>query len=105
MPVAGAVFQLAVFDSVLTTARQVAVSVTPNQPPTVSITAAATTLFLPQSASLAANVTDDGKPVGQITYQWSATSGPAPVTFSTPTASTTQGFFTKIPGRTPSRFW
>jgi RHS repeat-associated protein len=95
MPVAGSyIFQLAASDSVLSTARSVSISVTPNQPPSVSITAAATTLFLPQNASLAANVTDDGKPVGQITYQWSATSGPAPVSFSTPTAATTQVFFT-----------
>jgi RHS repeat-associated protein len=98
MPVAGSyVFQLAASDSVLTTARQVSVSVTSNQPPSVGITAASTTIFLPLSASLAANATDDGKPSSQILYQWSQTTGPAPVTFSTPNAATTQVFFT-VPG-------
>jgi RHS repeat-associated protein len=98
MPLPGSyTFQLAASDSVLSTARTVTISVTSNQPPTVSISAAATTVFLPQSASLAANVTDDGKPVGQITYQWNQTTGPAPASFSTPTSPTTQVFFT-IPG-------
>lgn len=95
MPVAGNyVFQLAASDSVLTTARQITISVTTNQPPSVSITASPTTIFLPQGSSLAANVTDDGKPSGIITYQWSQTTGPAPVSFSAPNAAATQVSFT-----------
>ena len=98
LPLAGNyVFQLAASDSVFTTARQAGVTVTSNQPPSVGITAVSSTIFLPQSASLGANVTDDGKPSGQILYQWSQTIGPAPVSFSTPNAATTQVFFT-VPG-------
>jgi RHS repeat-associated protein len=95
MPVAGSyTFQLAASDSALTTTRTGTLTVTSNQPPTVNIVAAATTIFLPQSASLTANAADDGKPNGTLLYQWSQTSGPAPVSFSTLTAPTTQVFFT-----------
>jgi RHS repeat-associated protein len=95
MPVAGSyTFQLAASDSALTTTRTGTITVTSNQPPTVNIAAAATAIFLPQSAGLTANAADDGKPNGTLLYQWSQTSGPAPVSFSTPTAPTTQVFFT-----------
>jgi hypothetical protein len=48
---------------------------------------------------LAGTVTDDGNPVppGQLTTTWSLASGPGPVTFGTPNATSTTATFT-VPG-------
>lgn len=48
------------------------------------------------SVSLAPDVYDDGRPgfPGTLSYQWSVVTGPAPVTFSTPTAKDTVATFT-----------
>lgn len=99
LPVAGNyTLQLTASDSQLTTARQVFISVVANQPPSVVLTTSASTIFLPQNTiSLTAHATDDGLPSGQLIYTWSEASGPAAVTFTTPSASTTQAIFS-IPG-------
>ncbi len=50
------------------------------------------------SASLAATVSDDGLPSGTVTQSWTMVSGPAggTVTFSAPTALTTNATFNKV---------
>ena len=49
--------------------------------------------------TLTGTATDDGNPVppGQLTTTWSLVSGPGPVTFGTPNATTTSAIFT-VPG-------
>jgi RHS repeat-associated protein len=93
MPVAGNYsFQLSASDSQLTTVRQVFISVVPNQPPTVfSISPPAPSFSLPlNTVTLTATAKDDGLPSGQLTFTWTQTSGPAPVSFSNPSSTITQ---------------
>ncbi len=61
---------------------------TPNRSPNLSVTGDRV-VFLPNSASLTALVTDDGKPSGILTYLWSKSSGPGSVSFSSLTTKDT----------------
>ena len=68
----------------------------PNQAPVVN--AGADQVIQPpaNSASLVGTVTDDGlPPSSSLTYQWTKVSGPGTVTFSTPTALTTNATFSE----------
>jgi RHS repeat-associated protein/uncharacterized repeat protein (TIGR01451 family) len=92
------VLRLTASDTELSRSADVSVVLNPatpaNRAPNVSITAT------PSGTgglrlSLSSSVTDDGLPTGaSLTRQWSAVSGPAPVTFSAPTASSTLADFT-----------
>src|SRR6185312_14647139 len=68
----------------------------PNQAPSVTVIASQNSITLPANTlSLTGKITDDGLPVGgKLSFQWSALSGPAPVTFSNPTGGSTQAVFT-----------
>jgi RHS repeat-associated protein len=67
-------------------------STTPDKAPNVSLTAPST-VVLPNSATLTANVTDDGLPNNSLSYLWSAIAGPGTVTFASPTSSSTAASF------------
>ncbi len=66
-----------------------------NTAPTVSAGADKSIALPTTSTSLAGTVTDDGKPTppGTTTKSWTQVSGPAGVTFGTPTATTTTATF------------
>src|SRR5205807_8035335 len=66
----------------------------PNQAPTVSA-GPDQTITLPASATLTGTASDDGlpNPPGKLTFLWTQVSGPGTVTFSSPTALTTQAAF------------
>ena len=82
--------QLAVSDSEFTTTSGVQITVNPaNTPPVVSVPTSAT-VTLPGTLTINASATDDANPPGSVlTFQWLQQSGPAPVTFSAPTALST----------------
>ncbi len=71
-----------------------------NQPPVVTMPADPNLKITggTVSASLAATVSDDGLPSGTVTQSWTMVSGPAggTVTFSAPTALTTNATFNKV---------
>jgi RHS repeat-associated protein len=104
-PVTQATFPVAGFyeltitatDTQLITSYNVQVTVYPaNQPPQVSVNPASQNLVLPtNSVTLNGTVTDDGQPVGgTLTQLWTMQTGPAAVTFGTPTQPTTTVTFT-----------
>ena len=65
-----------------------------NKPPQVDAGLNQTIQFPQSTVTLNGKVTDDGLPFGSIvSQQWSSFSGPAPVTFSTPTQPVTQATF------------
>jgi RHS repeat-associated protein len=64
-----------------------------NQAPFVDA-GAAQTITLPQAATLAGIVSDDGLPLGALTVQWTVVSGPGTVTFSNAAAAATTATFT-----------
>jgi RHS repeat-associated protein len=89
------VFTLTASDSVLTTSASVTVTVQPqvNQPPVVNA-GSGQTIQLPQTTvTLNGSATDDGLPNGTLTIAWSKLSGPATVTFSSPSTAVTQATF------------
>jgi hypothetical protein len=63
-----------------------------NQAPIVSA-GADQTLTLPSGASLSGTVSDDGLPTGTLTRTWTRVSGTGTVTFSAPSAATTNASF------------
>ena len=87
---------LSVSDSEFTSTSSVQVNVNPaNAPPIVSVPGAAT-ITLPGTLTVTAAATDDGVPAGStLAFQWAQVSEPAPVTFSAPTALTTNISFTQ----------
>ncbi|MBZ4421853.1 RHS repeat-associated core domain-containing protein [Myxococcus sp. RHSTA-1-4] len=92
------VLRLTATDTDLSRSADVSVVLTPatpaNRAPNVSISAT-TSGTGGMQLSLSSTVTDDGLPSGaSLTRQWSAVSGPGPVTFSAPTSSTTLANFT-----------
>ncbi len=89
------VLKLTVSDGQLTRSDSVQVEVVPrNQPPTVDA-GADLTIKLADSATLAATVTDDALPRGStVNVQWSVSSGPGAVTFSSPERAETTASFT-----------
>ena len=89
--------QLTASDTQLTGSSSVTVAVNPaSQPPTVTITPNFQTIALPTNAvTLTGTVTDSALPVGgSLSQSWSLQSGPAGVSFSTPTQATTTATFT-----------
>lgn len=60
----------------------------PNQPPTVT-TGPAQTITLPATATVTGSAIDDGQPTTTLSYSWSLSSGPGPVTFTNPSGATT----------------
>ena len=93
------VLKLTASDSQLSNSVSVPITVNPpapNQAPSVTVIASQNSITLPSNTlSLTGKITDDGLPVGsKITFQWSALSGPAPVTFSNPVGGSTQAVFT-----------
>ncbi|HEY6909571.1 MAG TPA: Ig-like domain-containing protein [Myxococcales bacterium] len=96
------VLRLTASDSQLSSSAQVTVTVQPeagppNQPPVVSAGPAqvATLSAASVTLTLRGSVTDDGLPAGGTLQQsWSAVSGPAPVSFGTPSAPVTTATFT-----------
>ena len=89
------VFQLTGNDSQLQNSSQVTVTVIPlNKAPQVSCASGPTITLPVTSATVSCAVTDDGLPQGStVTQIWSETSGPAAVTFASPTAAATQATF------------
>jgi RHS repeat-associated protein len=87
---------LSVSDSEFTSTSSTQVVVNPaNAAPIVSVPSQAT-ITLPGTLTVTASATDDGKPAGStLAFQWTEVSGPAPVTFSAPTALTTTVTFTQ----------
>lgn len=65
---------------------------TTNQAPVVSA-GPARTITLPATASITGSATDDGLPNGLLTYSWSVTSGPGPVSFQNAASATTTATF------------
>src|SRR6185312_13415613 len=88
--------QLSGDDGQLGTNQTIFISVQPqNQAPVVSSGPNQTIALPTNTVTLTGTVTDDGRPSGAtVTQQWSEVSGPAAVTFSTPTLKTTQATFT-----------
>ena len=69
-------------------------SIGTNNPPSVNAGGDQTVPLATGVVSLAATATDDGLPVGgALSYQWSAVSGPASVTFASPSAASTAAQF------------
>jgi hypothetical protein len=68
---------------------------TPNRRPVVKL-GSDRLVRLPASIRLAAQVSDDGRPVpeGMLAFQWSVLSGPAPVSLDTPNLAATTATFT-----------
>jgi PKD repeat protein len=92
------VLKLTASDSQLSNSVSIPITVNPpapNQAPSVTVIASQNSVTLPANTlSLTGKITDDGLPVGgKITFQWSALSGPAPVTFSNPAGGSTQAVF------------
>ena len=98
-PVAGSyTLYLTADNTLLTTAQEVFVTVSPaNTPPVVNITNSYQTITLPtNTATLSATVTDNSpQGDGTLTQLWTQTYGPA-ATISTPTATSTQITFTTV---------
>jgi RHS repeat-associated protein len=98
-PVAGSyTLYLTADNTLLTTAQEVFVTVSPaNTPPVVDITNSYQTITLPtNTATLNATVTDDSpQGNGTLTQLWTQTSGPT-ATISTPTAASTQVTLTTV---------
>jgi RHS repeat-associated protein len=90
---------LSVSDSEFTSTSSVQVVVNPaNAAPVVTVPSIAT-ITLPGTLTVTAAATDDGKPTGStLAFQWAQVSGPATVTFSSPTALTTTVTFTQSGG-------
>jgi RHS repeat-associated protein len=88
--------QLRADDTQLQTVHSVFIQVNPqNQAPVVSAGPNQSIALPTNTVTLQGTVTDDGLPAGAtVTQQWSEVSGPAPVTFSAPTSTTTQATFT-----------
>ena len=88
--------QLAVSDSEFTTTSSTQITVNPaNAAPVVSVPSSAT-VTLPGTLTINASATDDANPPGSVlTFQWLQQSGPAPVTFSAPTALSTTVTFSQ----------
>ena len=84
--------ELSANDTQYTSTSDVIITVTAapqNQPPTV-FAGLNQTITLPNGTLLSGTVTDDGLPAGShLSYQWSETSGPGTVSFTTTTAPTT----------------
>jgi hypothetical protein len=89
-------FQISATDSQYTTTRNAQITVNPaNQPPVVSAGPSLTAVLPNATVTLNGTVTDDGLPTGaQLTQTWSEVSGPAPVSFTSPTTPVTQATFT-----------
>ncbi len=82
------VLRLTASDSVLSSSAEVSVAVgmpaPTNQPPAVAA-GANQAITLPETATLAGSVTDDGLPEGStLTAQWTKVSGPGTVSFTAP---------------------
>ena len=56
-------------------------------------TGPAQTITLPATATVTGSATDDGLPNGQLTYSWSVSSGPGPVSFQNAATPTTTATF------------
>ncbi|HET9306133.1 MAG TPA: PKD domain-containing protein, partial [Candidatus Sulfotelmatobacter sp.] len=89
------VFQLTANDSQLQTSSQVTVTVVAlNKAPQVSCSSVPSVTLPVTTTTLSCTVTDDGLPQGStVTQTWSELSGPAAVTFTNPTAGTTNATF------------
>jgi hypothetical protein len=90
------VLRLTASDGALSTSDDVTVVVAPaaNTAPTVNA-GADRSITLPSGTTLTATVSDDGQPTppGALTLSWTRVSGPGTVTFSAPTAATTNASF------------
>ena len=64
-----------------------------NQPPVVSIAANPAALILPANTAELIATIQDTTPGAAVTQQWSQVSGPAPITFTNPNATSTQAIF------------
>ncbi len=90
------VVRISASDSILTTTKDVTVTVNAQQNTAPVVSAGNNqTITLPSTASLVATATDDGlpNPPGSLTYLWSKTSGPGTVTFSSTTTLATSATF------------
>ena len=86
------IFRMTVSDSQLSTSADVTVTAQAgNKPPAVT-TGPNQTVILPNLASLTSSATDDGLPVGTLTYAWSVVSGNGATITSPTTASTHVSF-------------
>lgn len=70
------------------------VAINPNQPPIVNAGPNQIITLPTNVATLNGSVTDDGLPAGTLNIQWGQISGPAPVTFASPSAPATLATFT-----------
>ncbi|HUP75158.1 MAG TPA: hypothetical protein VM282_19090, partial [Acidimicrobiales bacterium] len=92
------VLRLTATDTELTASDDVTVTVTDapvNQAPVVDA-GADQSVVLPDAASLAGSVSDDGLPSGSLTVGWSKVSGPGTVTFANATAASTTATFSDV---------
>jgi RHS repeat-associated protein len=89
-------FTFTAFNGSLSNTAVVSVTVSPaNQPPVVSAGPAQSISLPNATTTLAGSATDDGLPSGStLTTAWTLVSGPAPVTFGTPTKPVTTVTFT-----------
>jgi RHS repeat-associated protein/uncharacterized repeat protein (TIGR01451 family) len=91
--------QLTAADTEFSTSARVTITVlaasTPNQSPAISVSVDNVNLTLPaNTVNLTGTITDDGQPAGAtITSQWTQVSGPATVSFTTPTSPSTKAIF------------
>ena len=94
------VLRLTVDDSRLSSTMNVTINtITANHAPVVSPGAGGTITLPTNTFTLNGSVTDDGKPAGStLSIQWQMQSGPAPVTFSSPTTAVTSVTFQNTPG-------
>ncbi len=93
------VLRLTADDTEYTSSDTVTIVVNPVPPNTAPVVnAGADQIIHPPAttAALSGTVTDDGQPPGSsLTYQWTKVSGPGNVTFSSPTALTTNATFSE----------
>ncbi|HEY6248722.1 MAG TPA: RHS repeat-associated core domain-containing protein [Candidatus Angelobacter sp.] len=82
-------------DTQLHSTSQIGITVRPqNQAPVVNAGPNQSIALPTNTVTLNGTVRDDGLPAGApVTQQWSEVSGPAPVSFSSPTSTTTQATF------------
>ncbi|HSS20957.1 MAG TPA: hypothetical protein VLL54_12855, partial [Pyrinomonadaceae bacterium] len=88
------VLRLTASDSELSSMAEVTINVQPqNQAPSVNA-GADQTISLPNGAQLIGSASDDGWPAGSsLSTSWSVVSGPGPVTFANPNATSTVATF------------
>lgn len=90
------VVRLTVTDGVTTVSDEVTLDVVtlPNAAPVITALPASVTVQLPQQVNFEPQVSDDGRPNGLLEKRWITLDGPAPVTFTATSSSTTQATFT-----------